>query len=584
MNLQKKNYLSKKRAMTWSAESIQDSLRSNKAARFTGCLLLLLTSMTSLAANPASDPVQPADAPFRTPVSSAPDSQLTVYSEALYKEANAAFRRSDFQAAANLFEKADQAGFTDPIVFYNTGVAQFRLGHFDDAEASFATAAAFDNLAPLAYYNLGLIARRQDDHRDAYGWFRQSALHPESSAKLRRLSRQAMASLPEVQRRKPTLLAMQETKLSDFLRFSFNAGYGQDSNVYRAPKSSYVDLSQQGSPTVVPLVQSGSFVPLDADVEFRWAPYEHGHFSIRYDFDGKIFTEAEQKNANAFRNRVSMGGRVVIPKKNGYRYFRSHFAITRYDENYYDRTDGQDMFFGTTNISDRFRRTKFGPHIYYHRERGRLGYGMTADAFINKYDNDFDEPVAQIDLTHEQYKLGAHVSYDVLRATALRLSYNRTRRDYTQRTAKSATGIRFTTNDNLQYDYQDARVKLSQKLGGRLGVSLAYQYTIRTDNFEGYDDYNRHSGLAELAFRSRRFSAETGIVYRTYDFPNGFAFDLPSAGEKTLDRMYAYFEASFRVRQRYAIMLSAEMDVVESTDPRSAYDRNQIALGMRWSL
>jgi tetratricopeptide (TPR) repeat protein len=513
-----------------------------------------------------------------------PDSQLAVYSDALYKQAKASFRQGDFQAAANLFEKADRAGFKDPIVFYNLGVAQFRLGHFDDAEASFATAAAFDNLAPLAYYNLGLIARRQDDYRDAYGWFRQSVLHPESSAKLRRLSKQAMASLPKVQRKKPTLHAMQETQLSDFLRFSFNAGYGQDSNVYRAPKNSYVDLGQQGSPTIVPLVQSGSFVPLDADVEFRWAPYERGHFSIRYDFDGKVFTKAEQQNANAFRNRFSIGGRVFIPKKNGYRYFRSHFVITRYDENYYDRTDGQDMFFGTTNISDRFRRTRFGPQIYYHRERGRFGYGMTAEAFINKYDNDFEEPVAQIDLTHEQYRLGAHVSFDVLRATALRLSYNRTRRDYTQRTAKSANGIRFTTNDNLQYDYQDARVKISQDLSRRLGVSLAYQYTIRTDNFEGYDDYNRHSGLAELAFRGRRFSAQTGIVYRTYDFPNGFAFDLPSAGEKSLDRMYAYFEASVQVRPRYAIMLSAEMDVVESTDPRTAYDRNQISLGMRWSL
>ena len=74
------------------------------------------------------------------------------------------------------------------------------------------------------------------------------------------------------------------------------------------------------------------------------------------------------------------------------------------------------------------------------------------------------------------------------------------------------------------------------------------------------------------------------MVYRTYDFPNGFAFDNPLAGEKTLDRMFAYVEASYRIRQRYHIMASAELDAVDATDPRSAYDRNQFSIGLLWRL
>ena len=90
-----------------------------------------------------------------------------------------------------------------------------------------------------------------------------------------------------------------------------------------------------------------------------------------------------------------------------------------------------------------------------------------------------------------------------MKHTALRLTYDRYRRDYTQRKAKDANGIRFVTNDNLQYDYHDAGLSIRQDLGRMLDLSLSYQYTIRTDNFEGYDDYNRHSGIAELSLSNR---------------------------------------------------------------------------------
>ncbi len=560
------NWLTTKRRMTTtksSADRQPGRLIAAKAARIAGCLFLLLTGSVALAATGAD----------------------------LYRDAQAAFRGGDYAEAAKLFMAADKAGHDDPVVFYNAGVAYFRLGQFDRAEAAFATAAAYDRLAPMAYYNLGLIARREDDYRNAQGWFRQAARHPEASIRLKQLSRQASEALPTVQRTRPTVYDQDpETRLMDFVRFSFDTGYGTDSNVFRAPKDSYVDLSQTGAPTVTPLVQSGSFVPLDADLEFRWAPYEHGHFSLRYDFDGKVYTKKEQKNANAFRNRFSFGGRVHVPKEKGYQYFRSFFAVTRYDENYYDRTDGSEIFVGTTNIADRFKRTKFGPHVYYHRERGKFGYGFSAEAFLNKYDNKFeDEPQPRgsldyLDLTHEQYQLGAHVTFDMLRSTRLKVGYDRFRRDYTRRLAKAADGVRYANNDTLQYDYQHIGAKISQDLGRRVDLSLAYQFSQRSDNFEGYDDYDRHSGLASIDFRTRRLSAEAGIVYRTYDFPNGFAFDNPLAGEKTLDRMFAYVEASYRIRQRYHIMASAELDTVDATDPRSAYDRNQFSIGLLWRL
>ena len=43
--------------------------------------------------------------------------------------------------------------------------------------------------------------------------------------------------------------------------------------------------------------------------------------------------------------------------------------------------------------------------------------------------------------------------------------------------------MRYSNNDTLQYDYGDMGVKLTQDLGRRVDISLAYQYTQRTDNF-----------------------------------------------------------------------------------------------------
>ncbi len=522
--------------------------------------------------------------PSRGETEAGTGSQLQVHAGALAEQAAAAYRRGDFEAAAILYDKAARAGFTDPIVFYNQGVAHYRAGELQAARAAFATAAAFDQLAPLACYNLGLIARKEGDYRDAHGWFRQAAVHPSTTARVKSLARSAIASLPEVKRRKPTLLAEEPIRLTDFVRFSFDTGYGTDSNVYRAPGSAYVDPTQAGAPLVVPEVQSGTFVPLDADLELRWSPYEQGYFAIRYEFDGRVYTKSELSNANAFRNRVSAGGRIYEEKPNGYRYFSSFFDITHYDENYYDRTDGGEVLIGTTDLTDRFQHTVFGPRIYYHRERGRLGYGIAARAFIAKYNSDFDDNLSYLDLTHEQYEAGAHVSWDLFRHTAVRVSYDRYRRDYTERLAKDATGVLRTSNGTLSYDYHLASLGVTQQLGRHFDLALSYQYTIRRDTFEGYDDYDRHSGTAALDFASRRLRANAGVIYRTYAFPNAFAFDLPGEPEKTLDTVYAFFEADYRIRQRYHIVLAGQFDIVDASDPRSAYDRNQLSVGLRWRL
>ena len=207
-------------------------------------------------------------------------------------------------------------------------------------------------------------------------------------------------------------------------------------------------------------------------------------------FDGSYYTDSAYSNANVSHQELSLGGKSMRKTVNGYKYFSSKFAVTRTDERYYDRDDGSDQFAGPDDVSSRLGRTRFGPRVYYHRKRGAFGYGLRADAFISEYAETLD----YLDLTHEQYLAGVHVSYDPLRNTQLRLSYDHSERQYDQRKAKTIGGIRFTSNDELNYLYDSIGGSLRQKLGSGLAIYLDYQFTERSDQFEAYDDYERHTG------------------------------------------------------------------------------------------
>ena len=491
--------------------------------------------------------------------------------------------------AADLYRAADRAGFNDPIIFFNLGVTHYKLAEYDAAEAAFATASTYPKIAPLALYNLGLVARKAGEPGEARGWFQQAAQQPRASARIRQLAGQALQQRPPKNRQargqnrtlvKPAPLEADETRLRDFLTFSLNTGYATDSNIYRTPTAAYVDLAQATTPLVEPQVQSGTFIPVDAQAEFRWGTRADSHFSLRYDFDGSYYTDSAYSNANVSHQELSLGGKSMRKTVNGYKYFSSKFAVTRTDERYYDRDDGSDQFAGPDDVSSRLGRTRFGPRVYYHRKRGAFGYGLRADAFISEYAETLD----YLDLTHEQYLAGVHVSYDPLRNTQLRLSYDHSERQYDQRKAKTIGGIRFTSNDELNYLYDSIGLSLRQKLGSGLAIYLDYQFTERSDQFEAYDDYERHTGRFRARYRNRGFSADAAVTHRIYNYANSFTFDLPSEGDRELESTYATLELGYRFSARYAISLFAQQDLVSASDPRSEYDKTTLAVSLRWQL
>lgn len=500
---------------------------------------------------------------------------------ALFEQGKAAFRAGDYTSAIEAYRESQEAGFSTPVLLYNLGVAHYRLHQLVRAEQAFVAASSDVKLAPLSYYNLGLVARKDGETKNAGIWFSQALSHPGSSQQLRRLAKKAIATLEKPNRPKRRRVALSDgPSLSDLLRFSFSSGFAQDSNIYRSPASSYVDLADPNAPTVDPIIQSGSFIPIEADTELRWGTHDDSYFALKYGFDGKMYSDSTHTNANEQQHEVSIGGVADREGRWGSVYWRSHFVVARFIETAYDRDDGQDQFAGAEDVSDRFSYTHFGPKAYYNRKIGPVGIGFRFNAFINNYDETLD----YLDLSHNQYLLGVHLSYKPWQNTFIRASYDRYQRTYAERLARNSAGIRFTSNDDLEYQYQNYGVTFRQRLLQRLTLGLDYRYTQRTDLFEGYDDYNRHSGRVYASMRYKRLNARASFTHRIYDFPNAFAFNLATAGDKTLDTSHGILEAELRVSKHFAINLEAVKSLVESSDPRTEYDRTQIALSLRWKL
>ena len=112
---------------------------------------------------------------------------------------------------------------------------------------------------------------------------------------------------------------------------------------------------------------------------------------------------------------------------------------------------------------------------------------------------------------------------------------------------------------------------------------FAYERTERTDRYQGYNDYARDQFGFEWHWRyNQRFRFEFDGYYRSYDYPNAFAYNNPIAGVKTLESVHGKLIAEFRFTPHLSISADAEYRESESTDARIAYDRMLFSLGVTW--
>ncbi len=503
-----------------------------------------------------------------------------VHAASALNQGQEAFQAGNYLQAVEHFRVAMQDSSPGKgTAAYNLGVAAYKAGDYVTAEEAFLVASTDANFAVTSFYNLGLVDRRRGRFGDARIWFKQVARHPNATNRLKRLAEKAAASLPEPVTSATRLMRPQrEPERPDLFYADLTTGYGSDSNVYRSPSAAYVDRSDPAAPTVDPVQISSAYIPVDAVLAARWETAHDGFFRARYKFEGRFYQDEEASNADEELHQLSFGGIVDRKTRRGSLYWSGRFDVERVKQVAYDRDTGDVQIANTQDVGDRFNYTKAGPRIYYDREWKRFGWGFKGSGYIRNYDETLD----YLNLSHEQYSAGLHFSYRPLERTQVRLSAGGYQRTYLSRVAKDINGVRFSDNDDLEYEYVYGGLSIRQRLTGRLRLSLDARYTERTDLFEGYADYERTTARVSLRYRHPRFKVYAAYTQNSYDYPNAFAFDDPTFELLTYDTSYASLEAEVRITRQLSLDLKYDMDVVESNDARSEYDRSLASLAVRW--
>ena len=493
---------------------------------------------------------------------------------------NAAVRAGRYEEALVWFDTARRDGGDNALLSYDRGVAEYRLHRYAEAETSFAAASNEPRLRARAFYNLGLVHLARGEKEDALGWFRQVAADATAAPDLRALAQKAVGKTrpPPPRVASGTMWDANPKRASDFFTWGFATQLATDSNIYSSPSSSYTDLSQPGTPVVTPKEESGLFVPVQLYARADWGRFDWSRFHAGYSFSGDFYTDPNFSNANRQSHEFWIGNTYNKDSSIGRIYLDSSFTIARHVENAFDPDDGSRQFVNGVDVSDRDRYYHYEPRVRFADDIGNFRFGVTLDGHVDNY----DETTPATDYSHTQGDGEVDLSYKLFGKTRIGIDYSMAVRDYETYPSADRNGTRFTLAPAVTYQYMGGGAFVRQPIGSSAWVGIEYRLTDRTDEYVGYDDYRRQSIGARAHFKLWRVVANVAYAYNDYSFPNAFAFDVPTGGDKTLSAHEATLDAQMWLWRTLYLTANVHYETKSSSDPRLEYQRNLAAIGLKW--
>jgi len=511
-----------------------------------------------------------------------PNDALAANANAMFADGNRLFRDDLYWAALLRYHQAEQAGMDTPLLHYNSGVAHYRAQQHIRARESLLKAAREPRLRAISHYNLGLNSYATNDIDDALHWLRK-ARDQRSNEKISELARIAIARLlRESRATDPVTILVEsqraERKLFD-LDLSGRVSFGNDSNVYRSPSESYVDLANPNTPTINPVVQSGSFIPYDFLAKYSVNSLENESFFGSYRLSGRFYQDQLLANGDRYRHELSIGSEYHRLDGSRERKVFSAFRIAQDNNTYFDPDDGAERVASGQSIADRLSYVRYGPEIWFRQSFEKFSFGGRLKGQLWNYEDAVTVP--QYD--HEFIALGLNAQYQFTRTTLLRITADAYTRRYGQRPSFELNGQQLLGNPAIEYEYLEAGVTTRQRVGRKFWFGFDYVRTERKDKYLGYNNYTRDTYSVEFNWRpSRKFRVDASAYYRVYTYENAFAFHNPVAGRKTLETMNGSLFATYQLAWDLTLILQYNYRNVDSNDTRIAYDRTQYVFGVRW--
>lgn len=514
---------------------------------------------------------------------SLPQISAAVTATELFSDGNRLFHDDLYWAALLRYSQASDAGMDTPLLDYNTGVTHYRAKQYARANEALLKASRYGPLRSIAHYNLGLNAYRMGDTEAALSWFR-SARDQQQDRDISDLANAAIRALQE-QNAEPDVMVnqrltqQQSDQLTNFdLRILVGAGV--DDNVYQTPGESYVDLTDPARPTIDPVVQSGMFIPVSLNAVYQVNSLEHEGFFAAYRFAGKFYQDQILNQADEFLQELAFGSEYRRSSEGRERRVYSAFKIAQHDEIYYDPDTGTERIVGGVDISDRMSYLRYGPEFWMRETFGALSVGVRVKGQLWNY----EEPVAVPAYDHEFWSVGVNTQYDFTPTSLIRLTAEYYTRRFSDRPAYELNGSQPAGGPTVRYDYVEAGISARQRITDSMWLGLNYRRTSREDRHVGYYDYDRDEYSAEYHLQlGQRFEFEVNGLYRIYDYQNAFAFNVPTAGRKTLEVAQVSVLATYKITDSLALVGEYMLRNVVSNDPRLDHDRGIFMLAVRWS-
>jgi len=361
------------------------------------------------------------------------------------------------------------------------------------------------------------------------------------------------------------------------------AGVGYDTNVFRSPDITYVDLSKPGNPIVVPNVQSGVLIPLGFD-----ARYTSDLFIATYRFDGDLYTNRSLSNADIYNHKFDIGRKFKTPAQwLGVDDFYAGFTLKYHQQTYVDRDTGLDFVTSAsgTDVSNRFDYLGLGTKVRL-KKRTDLAIFHAKFSFERRF---YSDPIVISAWDHNYFVIGGDARFPIWDRTSLKLGYTFSIRDFSERPSHSANGALTRANPTVTYYYHSPAITLKHRFSKALVTFFSYERTYRQDTFVGYNDYTRDKLKLRAIFKpSKDVNLRLAASYRKRDYDNAFAFDNPvtGIGSKTFNIYTANargeFKLGFLPSKHWALWGEVDYRNQASGDTRYDYKRTQVMGGVKW--
>jgi hypothetical protein len=372
------------------------------------------------------------------------------------------------------------------------------------------------------------------------------------------------------------------------LNWSASAGLGYDSNIYRAPSDPYLDYGPTPTPDptdpVIPEIFSDVFVPLKYKVRYEDIINNSNALIAQYRFSGKFYADSDFSNANTMKHTIKLGNEHVLNKRKRLR--DSVYAGFIYDNKksqYLDRDGGDDQeTSGGSNVSDRYVYNAVGIETRYDHRTSPVKYSFEFKLLNRDY-----EKVAISELDHKYILISGDIKFRLSRFSKLKFKYKHYEYDYDERPSRSSDGRLPPNNPPREYVYDEFLVSYILRASKNLKTYFTYSYTTRSDEYVGYNDYERNKiKLKALYEYSKKVNINAALTYWERDYPNAFAFDRFVLGEneedKNYDGMKLELDVDYSLDKHQTFWIDFEWRDENSTDLRYEYDRSIIMTGVKW--